>query len=156
MFRQMIFRDLPELQPSEYQLLASGSREEHWVQSSSSGESFFVQWYSYVSPPQLGKKREPVFMVYREEETTENSYMCYTEDIGDLCIFLSESHPFCVEASSCPGLEPNSIYLISHEDFAVYSLATKTCRGLKPPKIGPAGGEIQTPFLPYWIPPLSV
>ncbi|KAH0890047.1 LOW QUALITY PROTEIN: hypothetical protein HID58_052476, partial [Brassica napus] len=46
-----------------------------------------------------GTKR---FMVFKEER--RNKVMSYTEDIGDLCIFLGNSEPFCVKASSFPGL----------------------------------------------------
>lgn len=66
-------------------------------------------------------------MVFRQEEEASNDggrSMCYT-DIGDLCIFLGDNEPFCVEASSCPDLKPNSIYFIGY-GFGVYDLATKT------------------------------
>lgn len=43
-------------------------------------------------------------------------YAYYTKNIGDLCIFLSKSEPFCVSASSFPGLDKNSIYYVDvHE-----------------------------------------
>jgi hypothetical protein len=92
-------------------------------------------------------------MVLREDEETEEGTrnMCYTEDIGDLCIFLSKSDPFCVVASSCPGLKPNSIYLMGR-CFAVYDLTTRTARHFKAPK----GGPERVPFLPYWLPPFSI
>ncbi|XP_010453052.1 PREDICTED: uncharacterized protein LOC104735034 [Camelina sativa] len=142
--RELLFRDLPEFSMSEFELFRSYSRAEHWVESSS-GERFLVQWYSYDSPLE---HRDPRFMVFREEETIDSKYMCYTEDIGDICIFLSNSHPFCVEASSCPGLQPNAIYIFSSHDFAVYDLRTKKCREFEKPKDGP--------FIPHWIPPYSI
>lgn len=33
----------------------------------------------------------------------------YTQDIGDLVMFLSNSEPFCVPAASFPGLYPNYV-----------------------------------------------
>ena len=76
-----------------------------------------------------GTKR---FMVFREEEDMN---MCYTEDIGDLCIFLGDNEPFCVKASLFPGLNPNSIYFIGEaygEGYGVYNIATRTPRSFKP------------------------
>ncbi|KAL0705657.1 hypothetical protein Bca4012_072082 [Brassica carinata] len=37
------------------------------------------------------------FMVFKEEETTEGRFMCYTDDIGDTCIFISKGEDFCVQ-----------------------------------------------------------
>lgn len=42
-FRELLFRDLPKLPQSEWELMNSCSRAEHWVESSA-GESFLVQW----------------------------------------------------------------------------------------------------------------
>ncbi|CAH8251263.1 unnamed protein product [Arabidopsis lyrata] len=148
MFNELVFLNLPELPQSEWELLNSCFKEDHWVESPS-GQSFLVKWYSHV-PSQ--RYKEPILMVFREDEETEEGTrnMCYTEDIGDLCIFLSKSDPFCVVASSCPGLKPNSIYLMGR-CFAVYDLTTRTAHHFKPPKDGPE----RVPFLPYWLPPFS-
>ncbi|WZZ03916.1 hypothetical protein YC2023_089837 [Brassica napus] len=86
---QVVFRDLPELAESEWGLLDMG--------------------YPWSEKFKYMIRR---FMVFREEETPQGRYMCYTEDIGDVCIFLSMSEAFCVQATSCPGLRPNSIYFI--------------------------------------------
>lgn len=93
-------------------------------------------------------------MVFREDQDTNEGTktMSYTEDIGDLCIFLSKSEPFCVVASSCPGLKPNSIYLMGHS-FAVYDITTRTSRHFERPKGLP---ESLTTFLPYWLAPFSM
>ncbi|CAF2160038.1 unnamed protein product [Brassica napus] len=86
------------------------------------------------------------FMVFREEETPQGRYMCYTEDIGDVCIFLSMSEAFCVQATSCPGLRPNSIYFIG-KGFGIYSLAdNKTISSFKVPS---SSGL-------YWLPPSCI
>lgn len=53
----------------------------------------------------------PMVMVFREEDTKDGRInMHYTDDIGDMCIFISKSEDFCVKASSCRGLNPNSIF----------------------------------------------
>ena len=92
-------------------------------------------------------------MVFREEDQvtakgTRN--MCYTEDIGDLCIFLSKSDPFCVVASSCSGLKPNSIYLMGRR-FAVCDLTTGTVSHFDDPN----DVQKRIPFFPFWLPPFS-
>ncbi|EOA18921.1 hypothetical protein CARUB_v10007554mg [Capsella rubella] len=66
------------------------------------------------------------FMVYREDEPSRNFY--YTEDIGDLCIFLGDSESFCVSASMYPGLTPNSIYYVHYSGVGRYSInSAKIC-----------------------------
>lgn len=50
------------------------------------------------------------FVVFRQDEKSKD--FCYTDDIGDLCIFLGQSEAFCLSASMYPGLKPNSIYYI--------------------------------------------
>ncbi|KAH0876697.1 hypothetical protein HID58_064091 [Brassica napus] len=126
-FTELVFRNLPELPQSEWELMDSCFREDHWVESPS-GQSFLVKWYSHVPPIRC---KEPMVMDQDTNEGTKT--MSYTEDIGDLCIFLSKSEPFCVVASSFPGLKPNSIYLMGR-CFAVYDITTKTSRHFERPK----------------------
>lgn len=146
---QVLFRDLPELAESEWGLLDMVcSRTEHLLESASTGERFLVKCYAQGYPCS-GKFKYMIrrFMVFREEETTQGRYMCYTEDIGDVCIFLSMmSEVFCVQATSCPGLNPNSIYFIG-KGFGIYSLAeNKTVRSF----------EASSSSTPYWLPPSCI
>ncbi|XP_019086268.1 PREDICTED: uncharacterized protein LOC109126846 [Camelina sativa] len=119
---------------TELQLLDSCYRSHELVESPS-GQRFLVKWY--VGSPTMkylafncgGTKR---FMVFREEEDMN---MSYTEDIGDLCIFLGNNEPFCVKASSFPGLKPNFIYFLGEgygEGYGVYDIATITPRSFTP------------------------
>ncbi|KAJ0229169.1 hypothetical protein HA466_0293370 [Hirschfeldia incana] len=144
-FRKFMYTNRPKLSQSEHQLLDSCSRADHWVESPS-GERFLVKCYTHHT-----LERDPLFMVFREKEETEDTFdMCYTEDIGDLCIFISDSDPFCLHATSCPGLVPNSIYL-TDSAFGVYHLPTKSLRHFDgKPFLGK--GEVQ-PTLPHWLPP---
>jgi len=83
------------------------------------------------------------FMVFREDEKSKD--FSYTEDIGDLCIFLGASEAFCLTASMYPGLKPNSIYYIGH-GLGSYDLTSGTVHSFYPP---------HAPMLnhvPYWIP----
>ncbi|CDY47276.1 BnaA10g03700D [Brassica napus] len=149
-FTELVFRNIPQLPQSEWELMDSCFKEDHWVESPC-GQSFLVKWYSHV--PSI-RCKEPMVMVFREDQDTNEGTktMSYTEDIGDLCIFLSKSEPFCVVASSCPGLKPNSIYLMGHS-FAVYDITTRTSRHFERPKGLP---ESLTTFLPYWLAPFSM
>ncbi|KAF8107840.1 hypothetical protein N665_0116s0045 [Sinapis alba] len=148
-FYELLFHNLPNLPQSMWELLASCHREDYWVESPS-GESFLVKWYSLV----FHESTSSTPMVFREEDSKEEGRrnMCYTEDIGDMCIFLSDSEAFCVPASSCPGLKPNSIYFSGHSLFAVYDLTTKSMRHFQHPE----GLRKDIPFLSYWLPPFSV
>ncbi|CAN7077557.1 unnamed protein product [Brassica oleracea var. botrytis] len=146
-FRNFVYANRPKLSQSEHELLDSCSRADHWVESPS-GERFLVKCYANDT-----LERDPVFMVFREEEMTdgETFNMHYTEDIGDLCIFISQTDPFCVQASSCPGLVPNSIYLVE-SFFGVYHLPTKS---LRPFEENLEMSDVQ-PILPHWLPPISI
>lgn len=93
-----------------------------------------------------------MFLVFREEEEDQvtskgTRNMCFTQDIGDLCIFLSKNDPFCVVASSCPGLIPNSIYMMGN-CLTICHLTNGTLGSFDPPK--------EMPFTHFWIPPFSV
>ncbi|KAF8107842.1 hypothetical protein N665_0116s0047 [Sinapis alba] len=119
------------------------------MESATTGERFLVKWYAqsylHCGHSYITKR----FMVFREEETLEGRYMCYTEDIGDVCIFLSASEAFCVQASSFPGLKSNSIYFIG-KGFGIYDLTSGTS---SPFDI--SEGEPDTVAAPYWYPPFS-
>ncbi|EOA37714.1 hypothetical protein CARUB_v10012442mg [Capsella rubella] len=76
--------------------------------------------------------------------------MCYTEDIGEMCIFLAKNEAFCISASTCPGLKPNSIYFMGR-GFGIYDLTTGEVHHYKAPKDTPT---VLT--APYWLPPFSI
>ncbi|XP_010529755.1 PREDICTED: uncharacterized protein LOC104806512 [Tarenaya hassleriana] len=95
----------------------------HMVESPC-GELFIIWWF-------LGDKSEGYktkrLMVFREDKDQGKGY--YTEDIGDLCIFLGpRTDHFCVRASTYPGLVPNSIYFAGFHHSGVYDLATRSIR----------------------------
>ncbi|CAA7016916.1 unnamed protein product [Microthlaspi erraticum] len=152
-WHELRFTNLPELTQSEWEILDSCSKTVQLVESPSR-QRFLIKWYAQNHKPGehmtflcRGTKR---FMVFREEE--ETGVMSYTEDIGDLCIFLGNSEPFCVKASSFPGLNPNSIYFAG-DGCGVYDIATRKPRSFRTKSTL----DFSTvSLLPYWIPPMSL
>ncbi|CAA7060314.1 unnamed protein product [Microthlaspi erraticum] len=129
--------DLPKSFLQELAEVSTCSRTDHPVESPT-GDLFLVKWYSedveredendsWMSTLTRETKK---FMVFRQEEADpccmHEKTMIYTEDIGDVCIFLGHSEAYCVPASSSPGLRPNCIYFVGR-NFGVYDLTTKTC-----------------------------
>ncbi|KAF2555569.1 hypothetical protein F2Q68_00014764 [Brassica cretica] len=90
-FLELVLHNIPNLPSSLWKRLDSLCREDHWVESPS-GESFLVKWYSEYTPQGF---KAPTVMVFREEDTIcGKRNMRYTEDIGDLCIFISKGEDF--------------------------------------------------------------
>ncbi|CAN8264008.1 unnamed protein product [Cochlearia groenlandica] len=156
--KDLIFRNRPHLIQSEWELLDSCFKSIHLAESPS-GQRFLIKWYAQNYRPGeetttflcRGTKRFMVFVA--DEEAEEAGVMRYTEDIGDLCIFLGKNDPFCVKASSIPGLKPNAIYFAGPDGFGVYDIATRKPRSFHPK----SPLAFSTPsFLPYWIPPINV
>ncbi|KFK23451.1 hypothetical protein AALP_AAs66664U000100 [Arabis alpina] len=76
------------------------------------------------------------FAVFRQD-LEQNITSSYTEDIGDLCIFLGSNEAFCISATEYPGLKPNSIYFASHfRGFGFYDLSSNTVHNvINPPPL---------------------
>lgn len=82
-------------------------------------------------------------MVFREDEKTKDC--CYTQDIGDLCIFLGKS--VWLSATMHPGLKPKSVYYIGH-DLGSSDLASGTVCSFNPPR------TTMLDNAPFWVPSL--
>ncbi|ESQ42645.1 hypothetical protein EUTSA_v10013918mg [Eutrema salsugineum] len=152
-FQELRLRDQPKIGGAGWEMLDKCFMSNHLVECPS-GELFFIKWYTDCIRRQHGEyilmhgitKR---FMVFREDEKSKDFY--YTEDIGDLCIFLGKSEAFCVSASMYPGLKPNSIYYIG-PGIGSYDLATGIVRSFDPPR------DSREPSLvpyPYWLNPTN-
>ncbi|KAL1202911.1 hypothetical protein V5N11_015165 [Cardamine amara subsp. amara] len=134
-FIELEFDDLPKSVFKELADVSSCSRTDHLVESPT-GQLFLVKWYGEdLDDYDDDDKRSRIlmhvtkkFMVFRANEESDKfeKTMIYTEDIGDLCIFVGHSEAFCVPASSSLGLKPNCIYFVGY-NFGVYDLTTKTC-----------------------------
>ncbi|CAN6855774.1 hypothetical protein HID58_048715 [Brassica napus] len=99
-----------------------------------SGEQFFVKWFFYdeyeiYKGSKQVTSRTVDFIVFRAEDhpiEKKKKQLFYTDDIGDLCIFLGHGEPYCVRASSHPGLRANCIYFSGY-NFGTYDINTKRC-----------------------------
>ncbi|CAH8279747.1 unnamed protein product [Arabidopsis lyrata] len=95
-FQRLQFLNLPKLTKTKRELMDSCYKSEHLLESRTTGETFLVKWY-----------RKAVW-----------------RDIGDLCIFLSKSEPFCVPVSSFPGIMlPNHVELADVGETGFVKLA---------------------------------
>ncbi|CAA7043822.1 unnamed protein product [Microthlaspi erraticum] len=113
-------RNTPKLSPARWRYLNRECMLTKHLVESPSGQLYFIMWED--------EKRE-VFN--------------YTEDIGDLCIFLGKSEAFSVSASLYPGLIPNSIYYCRGPGLGRYDIASA-----KPRALSSLDGN-------YWIEPVA-
>ncbi|CAH2046234.1 unnamed protein product [Thlaspi arvense] len=143
------------------------TRTDHLVESPS-GEQFLIKWY----PDELrlmilryygddmknfsGEKFEHKtkrFLVFKVEEPStdeEKKNLSYTENIGDLCIFLGRDEAFCLQASLYPGLKPNCIYFVGY-NYGVFDINTQICNLFSTEE-----GSLRSTGFPYWPHPLYI
>ncbi|KAJ0259018.1 hypothetical protein HA466_0077130 [Hirschfeldia incana] len=134
-----------EFVQSKLQKLSNCYRSEHLVEAPT-GETFIVKWYSDVrwgSECNFGIPCWQRFMVFKIQYDVICTAIS-TNDIGDLCIFLStKGEPFSVKASSY-GLNPNCVYYVGDFDFGKVNIRDNVW----------VGGRGFSP-VPYFIPPQS-
>ncbi|KAG7611981.1 hypothetical protein ISN44_As05g040470 [Arabidopsis suecica] len=144
-------KDLPHYMLYELEEMNSFTRTDHLVESPS-GEQFLISWYygdAFESDTVVHKTKR--FLVFKEQENAKrHKDMYYTENIGDLCIFLGYGEPMCVPASSSPGLKPNCIYFAGH-NFGVYDITTQTITLFYTEE-----GPLRSTAFPYWPHPFSL
>ncbi|XP_010482989.1 PREDICTED: uncharacterized protein LOC104761582 [Camelina sativa] len=142
--KEIRLRNMPKIPQAGWEMLDNCSMTNHLVESSS-GELFFIKWYTQcIHQEEFVHSSTKRFMVFRQDGMSKD--FCYTEDIGDLCIFLSNSEPFCLSASLYPGLKPNSIYYIGPR-HGCYDLASGTNRPFPFDEFG----KPSRVSAPYWI-----
>ncbi|CAA7044507.1 unnamed protein product [Microthlaspi erraticum] len=143
------FTSLLELVHSEWRALDNCSTTDHLVESRQTGELFMVKQFRERNNLRGGRMEQRQMMVFKlvEDETplpVGDGFAWPTRDIGDLCIFLSKSEPFCLNASFYGHLRPNSVYFIDHNEEGVFDIKTRSTP------------SVFSPFpAPYYIPPQS-
>ncbi|KFK42208.1 hypothetical protein AALP_AA2G225400 [Arabis alpina] len=144
--QRLRFQNLPELTKTKRELLHSCSTTEHLVESRSTGETFLIKWYRKATSSGAVKMKTRALMVFKLDE---EGNAVYTRDIGDLCIFLSNSEPFCVPASSFHGLNSNHVRFLDLDEHGVVFLGHDGC-------LSPIRAYNKAYPAPYYIPPQSL
>ncbi|XP_010415522.1 PREDICTED: uncharacterized protein LOC104701525 [Camelina sativa] len=161
-YKRFIFSNFLEEMPElENEMRLSRFKIQQQLVESSSGQSFIVLWFverftdkgevapwgdtRYNNSKDLRRKTQKI-MVFRQDE--EQGTGPYTDDIGDLCIFLGENESFCLSAKDFPGLSPNSVYFAGlGSGFGICDLASGTIRYLSDSDSSPPPGSM------FWLPP---
>ncbi|KAF8092894.1 hypothetical protein N665_0399s0030 [Sinapis alba] len=140
-FQRLQYRNLPILTKVKRELLDLCSTSEHLVESRTTGETFLVKWFRKTSK-RLALMKTKALMVFKIDE---EGNAVYTEDIGDLVIYISRSEPFCVPASSFPDLLPNRVQLVDVDENGTICLHDSSV----------ASHNIRF-GAPYFIPPQNI
>ncbi|KAG7534223.1 hypothetical protein ISN45_Aa08g018060 [Arabidopsis thaliana x Arabidopsis arenosa] len=138
-FQRLRFQNLPELTKTKRELLQSCCTSEHLVESRTTDETFLVKLYRKVTASGTVKMQTKDVMVFKLDE---EGNAVYTKDIGDLSIFISKSEPFCVPASSFPGM----VKILDLEECITFCLPySYNCGGIRTKR-----------GAPYHIPPQNI
>ncbi|KAG2310481.1 hypothetical protein Bca4012_024997 [Brassica carinata] len=144
-FQRLRFTNMPKLSKAKQNLLDSCSRSEHLVESLPTGETFLVKWYkktTKIAKGGIATMRTKALMVFKLDD---EGNAVYTQDIGDLNMFLSNSEPFCISATSFPGMDPNYVSFRDFEETGFVELSFSDVWSLA-----------STCLVPYYIPPQNV
>ncbi|KAG7583294.1 hypothetical protein ISN44_As08g028160 [Arabidopsis suecica] len=126
--QRLRLRNLPERTKTQRELLESCCTSVFLVESQSTDETFLVKWYRKT----LGKiRRTKGVMVFRLDH---KGNAIYTQDIGDLFIFLSQDDIYCEPAAEAMyhlDQRPNYIRVLDDDWFFCINLASgglEVCR----------------------------
>ncbi|XP_010485122.1 PREDICTED: uncharacterized protein LOC104763452 [Camelina sativa] len=145
MLQKLRYQNLSELTETKREILVSCCTSEHLVESESTGETFLVKWYQKSAEivDGIAKMETKDVLLFKLDE---EGNAVYTKDIGDLCIFISKSEPFCVPASSFPGMHSNTVFIWDVDGITLVDLG-----GFNP--IFSRIGKLSAPF---HIPPQNI
>ncbi|CAA7051638.1 unnamed protein product [Microthlaspi erraticum] len=124
--KRLRFENIPKMTKTKLEILDSCDTSEHLVESTTTGETFMIKWYKKTVPKTIkGIERleTKALMVFKLEE--EEGHAVYTQDIGNLVIFLTKSETLCVPASSVPAMRPNHVKILDVDETAVVDLAAQ-------------------------------
>ncbi|XP_010450257.1 PREDICTED: uncharacterized protein LOC104732474 [Camelina sativa] len=123
-FQRLRFKNLPKLTKTKRELMDSCYKSEHLVESRTTGETFLVKLYRKAVCRGMSKLRTKVLMVFRLDD---KGNAVYTQDIGDLCIILAKSEPFCISIGSGPRMfYPNHVDFQDGGEAGYFNLAKST------------------------------
>ncbi|AED96328.1 unnamed protein product [Arabidopsis thaliana] len=146
------FQNLPKLTKTKRKLLHSCFTSEHLVESRSTGETFLVKWYRRTPAKPIKGMATMITKALHVFKLDKKGNAVYTQDIGDLCIFLSKSEPFCVPASSFPqglhslqAMRSNHVYILDVDEFGLVELVDSSIASVN-----------CTLKVPFYIPPQNI
>ncbi|KAL0715459.1 hypothetical protein Bca4012_064781 [Brassica carinata] len=135
------YHNLPELSEAEREVMDTCFTTQHLVESQSTGETFLVKCFRQTVDGGTSLQTKAV-MVFK---VSAKGNAMYTQDIGDLTIFISNSEPFCVRASSFPGVYPNEVYILDVDEISIFKLDDSTISTATPKVVAP-----------YFFPPQNI
>ncbi|CAA7062633.1 unnamed protein product [Microthlaspi erraticum] len=125
-FQRFRFKKIPNLTKPSKTLLDSCYKSEHLVESRATGETFLVKQYkktAEIVDDGIARMKTEAVMVFKLDS---QGNAVYTQDIGDLCIFLTKFEPFCVPSSIFPDLCPNHVKILDVDETTIVNLADQT------------------------------
>ncbi|CAH8355373.1 unnamed protein product [Eruca vesicaria subsp. sativa] len=147
-YKSLRFENPPKLPTHIRELMNSCCMSQHLVESSTStnGELFLVKQYRKTADIVEGvaKMKTEYVMVYKIDEQGNG---VYTQDMGDLTMFLSNSEPFCIPSTSFPGFRPNWVYIKDFDETTFVDVELDGC---------PFFGLVKKNPAPYYIPPQNI
>ncbi|KAL0824662.1 hypothetical protein Bca101_048339 [Brassica carinata] len=144
-FQRLRFTNMPKLTKAKQNLMDMCCRSEHLVESLPTGETFLVKWYkktTKIAKGGIARLRTKALMVFKIDD---EGNAVYTHDIGDLNMFLSMSEPFCVSATSFPGLYANYVAIIDFDESGYVILESCAIKS-----------SSSRCWAPYHIPPQNI
>ncbi|CAN6820279.1 unnamed protein product [Brassica oleracea] len=140
-FQELRYHFLPEPTEAEREVMDTCLTTEHLVESQSTGETFLVKCFRQTVDGIAVLQTKGV-MVFR---VAPKGNAVYTQDIGDLTIFISKAEAFCVRASSFPGVSPNHVYILDVMEISFFKLADSSITTLT-----------ERIMAPYFFPPQNI
>ncbi|CAH8392210.1 unnamed protein product [Eruca vesicaria subsp. sativa] len=115
--QRVFFLSFPELSKAKRDLLDSCYTSEYLVESKATGETFLIKRYRKMARVINGipKMKTEILVVFI---VPDDGFAFFTSDIEDDCVFLSKSEPFCVNASSFPGLLASCVQVFDVDESA--------------------------------------
>ncbi|WZZ71733.1 hypothetical protein YC2023_083103 [Brassica napus] len=140
--QKLHFQDFP-FTKTRADIIDSTYCTQHLVETSG-GEAFLVKWYVHSTKDDARNVKTRGLMVFKIDQ---DGNAVFTQDIGDLNIFISKAEPFCLSASSYPGLDPNEVYFVDYDEIGVIDPSEPTNTSTVNPALTSA---------PYFFPPQKV
>lgn len=116
--QKLQFQNIPTFTKRIAELIGSTYMSEHLVESPA-GETLLVRWYK-DRVKDITDVQTKGLMVFKLDD---EGNAVFTNDIGDLNIFISKAEPFSLLSSSYPDLQPNDVYFVDEHEVGVIDVA---------------------------------